>query len=235
LTALVCAAPPAQAQTLSGRVLDDSTSRPIAGAEVILRDSLDNTFSIEVTDFAGRFGMTIPAGIYTFQVLRMGYEPIYTPPFEVTAETGDIDLTITLPNAPVMLDPIIVEGQEQAFAPGPLQGFYERKRQGWGIHMDREAIEAKAPVHFTDILRNIAGLRLIPAGGDEYEVHSSPGCPVTYYFDGRRYTPGEYGINTEIGVTSLEAIEVYRRASETPADFLSGDSRCGVVVIWSKR
>jgi len=232
---LLCSPLIANAQTISGRVLDDSTSRPIAGAEVVLRDSLENTVTLEVTDFEGRFTIRVAPGRYAFEVLRVGYQPIYTDQFEVAAGSGEIDLTITLPNAPVLLEAVVVEGEEQSFAPGPLQGFYERKRLGYGVQLDRAAIDAKAPVHFTDILRNIAGVRLIPAGGDEYEVHTRVGCPVSFYLDGIRYTPAEYGINTELGVSSIEAIEVYRRASETPAEFLTGDSRCGVVVIWSKR
>ncbi len=226
---------PAGAQTISGRVLDDSTSRPIVGAEVILSDSAKESTWIEVTDMSGQFEIRVPPGYYTFEVLRMGYQPIYTEGFAVAADVGNIDLTITLPNAPIMLDPVVVEGEEPVFAPGPLAGFQERKRRGFGVHLDRAAIEDKAPVHFTDILRNVPGIRLIPTGGDEYEVHSSMGCPVTFYFDGIRYIPGDYGLNTEIGVSSVEAIEVYRRASETPAEFLSSGSRCGVVVIWSRR
>ncbi|UCD24546.1 MAG: carboxypeptidase regulatory-like domain-containing protein [Gemmatimonadota bacterium] len=225
-----------QAQTIRGRVLDDSTSSPIAGAEVIMSDSANQNSWIQVTDENGQFELRVPPGYYTFEVLRMGYRPIYTEGFEVAEGAGNIDLTITLPNEPIfLLDPVVVEGEEEEFAPGPLAGFRERKRRGYGIQLDREQIEEKAPVHFTDILRNIPGIRLIPAGGDEYEVHSTRGCPVSFYFDGVRYYPGAAGLNTEVGVSSVEAVEVYRRASETPAEFLSGGSRCGVVVIWSRR
>jgi hypothetical protein len=59
-------------------------------------------------------------------------------------------------------------------------------------------------------------------------------CPVKYYVDGAPYTPDDRGMD-EISVSDVEAVEVYRRASETPAEFLDSDSRCGVVVIWTKR
>jgi hypothetical protein len=258
-------ATPLKSQIIRGIVLDDSTSRPIAGAEVILRDSLDQTFWMEVTDFDGRFGMRAPTGIYTFQVLRMGYQPVYTEPFEVTVDAGDIDLTITLPNAPVVLDRVVVEAEEQPFAPGPLEGFYARKRRGWGIQLDREAIEAKVPVQFTDILRGLAGVRVYGLGGNRTMVvmtgqaprlpsspsNVSPGrklefkdnqgvsatdaqCPISYWLDGIPFTPGPLGLD-EILVSEIEAVEVYRRASETPAEFLDSRSRCGVIVIWTKR
>jgi len=91
---------PLQSQVIRGTVIDDSTSLPIAGAEVILRDSLEQAVWLEVTDFDGRFGMSPAQGIYTFEVLRMGYERVYTEPLEVAVGVGHVDLTITLPNAP---------------------------------------------------------------------------------------------------------------------------------------
>jgi hypothetical protein len=188
----------------------------------------------------------------------MGYQPVYTERLQVTADVGDINLTITLPNAPIMLDPAVVEGERQAFAPGPLEGFYQRKRRGWGIQLDREAIEAKVPGQVTDILRNLPGVRVVGTGGNNFTVRMvgqapriaqrsiSPaygkssfhneGCPVSYWVDGHKYNvKGDpRGIN-EILVSDVEAVEVYRRASETPAEFLDSDSRCGVIVIWTKR
>ncbi len=254
-----------EAQSIHGTVLDDSTSMPIVGAEVILHDSLGQTLWVEVTGRSGQFEMRPPPGSYSFEVLRMGYQPVYTELFEIAEEVGQIDLTITLPNAPVILDPAVIEAERQPFAPGPLEGFYARKRRGWGIQLDRQEIEAKAPVQFTDILRNLAGVRVLPAGGNKwvvymvgavprlqpegYETSGSmrglyeryaeedgvyAACPIHYFVDGIPYQPGGGGIN-EILVSDVEAVEVYRRASETPAEFLSSRSRCGVVVIWTKR
>ena len=238
-----------QSQTIRGIVQDDSTSLPIAGAEVILRDSLGQTLWVEVTDRGGRFVMAPNPGTYSFEVLRMGYQPVYTEQFAIAAGADAVNLTVTLPNAPVILDPATVEGERQPFAPGPLEGFYERKRRGWGIQLDREEIEAKAPVQFTDILRNLPGVRVVGLGGNRYEVRMAGAtpkfrrgslatpdpCDPTYYVDGIIYKPDpDYGIN-EIMVFDVGAVEVYRRASETPAEFLNSDSRCGVVVIWTRR
>jgi len=259
-------AAPLHSQVIRGTVIDDSTSLPIAGAEVILHDSLQQTVRLEVTDFDGRFGMSPEPGIYTFEVLRMGYERVYTEAFEVAADVGDVDLTITLPNAPVMLEPVVVSGEEQPMPAVRLEGFYHRKARGWGIQLDREAIEAKAPTQVTDILLNLPGVRVIGTGGNDYtvvmvgqaprlpqksaqpparraaslipaptELSGGGGCPISYWVDGIRFIPiDKRGIN-EILVSEVEAVEVYRRASETPAEFLDSDSRCGVIVIWTKR
>jgi hypothetical protein len=261
-------AAPLHSQVIRGTVIDDSTSLPIAGAEVILRDSLEKTVWLEVTDFDGRFSMSPAPGIYTFEVLRMGYERVYTEAFEVAMDVGDIDLTITLPNAPVMLEPAVVSGEKQPLPAVRLEGFYRRKERGWGIQLDREAIEAKTPTQVTDILLNLPGVRVIGTGGNTYTVvmvgqaprlpqrSAQPpsrgtrnpippaaqlagggGCPISYWVDGIRFISNpedNRGIN-EILASKVEAVEVYRRASETPAEFLDSDSRCGVVVTWTKR
>jgi len=160
----------------------------------------------------------------------------------------------------------VVSGEEQPMPAVRLEGFYRRKARGWGIQLDREAIEAKAPVQVTDILLNLPGVRVIGTGGNTYtvvmvgqaprlpapsaqapspggvrnpnrqpELAGGGGCPISYWVDGIRFYPDDRrGIN-EIIVSDVEAVEVYRRASETPAEFLDSDSRCGVVVIWTKR
>ncbi len=256
LTHLLCSG--TEAQSIRGKVTDDSTSRPIAGAEVILRDSAGQMVGVEVTDRSGYFEMAVAAGVYSFQVLRMGFEPTYTSEFRLAEGMPAMDVTITLPHVPILLDPAVVEGDRQPFAPGPLEGFYARKRRGWGIQLDREAIEAKVPVQVTDIFRNLPGVRVVGLGRNRYtiEMVGQPpripsrsinpegrtgdalapvrGCPISYWVDGIPYRPDERGIN-EFLVSGIEAVEVYRRASETPAEFLDSRSRCGVIVIWTKR
>ena len=60
-------------------------------------------------------------------------------------------------------------------------------------------------------------------------------CEVSYYLDGGRFRPDpEVGINEILG-SEVIAVEVYRGPSETPAEFLDSGSRCGVIVIWTRR
>jgi len=252
-------------QNIHGLVLDDSTRLPIAGAEVILCDSSGNRLVFEVSNREGRFFLEADPGVYLFEALRMGYAPTVTPEFTVPDGRPSIDLTILLPSERIVLDPVVVTETRLPFAPGPLQGFYERKRRGWGLQLTREEIEEKIPSRFTDILRGLPGVRVVGAGGNRNfvqmvgqaprlqpeaynaadrhrvrtptssrEAQQLPGCPVSYYLDGVKYELDERGAD-EIMVSEVEAVEVYRRASETPADFLDSDSRCGVIVIWTKR
>lgn len=254
---------PLHSQTVHGLVLDDSTSQPIHGAEIMLRDSSGTLMAVEVTDQQGRFEMILQPGQYSFQAIRMGYAPTVTPMLEIVDGSPPIELTVLVPSELIVLEPVVVEGERQPFAPGPLRGFYERERRGWGIQLTREEIEEKVPGQFTDILRGLAGVRVRSSGADLYWVQMvgqvplgdalykrkypfSPrdeqkgrrpdaACPISYYLDGAKYEPGARGINGEVLPHEVEAVEVYRRASETPADFVDSDSRCGVVVIWTKR
>jgi hypothetical protein len=265
-TILIAVTQSVHCQTIRGLVLEDSTSAAVPGAEIFLLDSLGNSLALEVTDRDGRFFMSPPPGRYAFRALRMGYAPTVTSDLLIPEGSPPIDLTILLPSEGVVLEPVVVEGERQPFAPGPLEGFYERKRRGWGLQLTREEIEEKVPGRFTDILRGLPGVRVVVTGQNKhivqmvgqaprlepgaYNTHKPtgssviekgkyapgilPACPVSYYLDGAKYYPDERGID-EILVSDVEAVEVYRRASETPADFLDSDSRCGVVVIWTRR
>ena len=267
-TMLIAVAHAAHAQTVRGVVVDDSTGEAVAGVEVFALDLSNTTIAFEVTGRDGRFVMSLPPGRYAFRALRMGFAPTLTPDLEISDDSPPIDLTILLPSERVVLDPVVVTDTVIPYAPRPLEGFYERKRRGWGLHITREEIEEKAPGQFTDILRGLPGVRVVGAGRNKFVVQmvgqvprlqvnaysardrwrstavrdrdaantepTAGACPVTYYVDGDKFVPDELGIN-EILVSEVEAVEVYRRASETPADFLDSDSRCGVVVIWTKR
>jgi hypothetical protein len=249
-----------EAQTVSGAVLDEATLQPVAGAEVLLLDSAGNTLGVEVTGSEGTFQLVLNSGVYSFNVLRMGYLPTVTEALEITPGVGPINLTITLPSDPMRLESVVVEGREEPHARSVLAEFYRRKERGWGVHLDREAVEERAPVWFTDILRNIAGVRVVSMGGNKTRIEMTgqpprihvsylelrgrarakpqlEGCPISYYVEGFKFRPDQVegrGIN-EIPASQVEAVEVYRRASETPAEFLDSDSRCGVIVIWLKR
>ena len=125
----------------------------------------------------------------------------------------------------------------------------------------------------TDLLRQIAGVRVVPRGGLGYDIvmtrnaltslsemqraqaargfsPSTPAsrrenrtdaatsdgkCEVAFYLDGGRFRPDPtIGIN-EILASGVTAVEIYRGPAETPVEFLGGSSRCGVIVIWTRR
>lgn len=69
------------------------------------------------------------------------------------------------------------------------------------------------------------------------QEYVSGGCPPVFYIDGGKVHDAGY-VTEILNVTPpshIEAIEVYRGASEMPAEFGGTDARCGVVVIWTRR
>jgi hypothetical protein len=66
--------------------------------------------------------------------------------------------------------------------------------------------------------RNLASRQLSP-------------CEVQLYVDGQHY-PG--GSLDDFPPVTIEAIEIYRSASEIPADFRARDASCGVIAIWTR-
>jgi outer membrane receptor for ferrienterochelin and colicin len=104
----------------------------------------------------------------------------------------------------------------------------------------------------TDVLRRVPGLvvRENGAGDEEITVLGNSygslvyplSCQVNIYLDGllvrgstNRVEQIPLGnIDQFVPLQWVEAIEVYRRPSETPAEFLRS-AACGVVAIWTRR
>jgi hypothetical protein len=60
-------------------------------------------------------------------------------------------------------------------------------------------------------------------------------CRANVYIDGVMQSFDEaISLDQTVPMDWIEAIEVYRRAAEVPAEFL-GRATCGVVAIWTRR
>ncbi|TGE25926.1 TonB-dependent receptor [Hymenobacter aquaticus] len=93
LLASLLAGRPALAQqlVLQGRVLEETTARPVAGCEVYLRGSRQ----IARTDSTGRFSIPrLAAGRQQLQFSSIGHEPLKTE-VDLTAEAAVLDFTLT--------------------------------------------------------------------------------------------------------------------------------------------
>jgi alkaline phosphatase len=209
--------------TIYGRVLDDSSSMPIAGAEVTLLDRAGNPVTAVVSGLDGRFILSVRPGSFVIQVLRIGYARTLTDEFILPESLVPHRVNVLLPSQPVVLEQVVVTGEAEPTSPGRLEDFYERRRQGWGQFLTQEDIGVMTPVEFTDILNGLPG-------GPPSEA-----CPPSLYVDGVRHLPDEDFSLRDILTTEVEAVEVYRRASETPVDFLDSNSLCGAIVVWTKR
>lgn len=116
--------------------------------------------------------------------------------------------------------------------------------RGLGVFLTPEFIEQRAPQTLTDALRGLAGVRVVkqPGPGNTYTVilrgairmngTGISSCSPVLYIDGVRVQ--DFPLD-EIYGPDIAAVEVYRGASELPAQFAGSDAGCGVVVVWSKR
>jgi hypothetical protein len=67
-------------------------------------------------------------------------------------------------------------------------------------------------------------------------ILGTPSCMVKVYLDGVQVRDlFDLPIDNLISPSLVHAVEVYRRASELPAEFGGSDARCGVAAIWTRR
>jgi hypothetical protein len=208
----------------------------LAGAEVRMADSLATT-----TDGDGHFSfLRVPAGSVVLETRYLGFVTRLD-----TVQVLPEGLTdVLVPMDPVLtLEPIVVRVYPD---PAVIGGFYRRRLTERGVFLTRAEFLRERPSRFTDILREIPGVRLYCE-----EVHcwpvmrgSTPSrlgdplsgerCPVMVYLDG---TPqrGDLSLDALLSPARVEAVEVYRRLGEVPSRFADQGARCGVILIWTRR
>ena len=258
LTQLFSTAGLAQA-VLTGIIRHDSTGRPLPQVEVLLEGSQRQTS----TDASGRYVLAgVPAGTETVLIRLIGYRPQRQ---RVVLNVGDTTwLNVELvPRGPQELEPVEVT----AVNPVPMglrEGFEERRRMGFGKFIDLETLKKNEHRKISDLLRAIAGVRLIyvehclipgrqmcyppalsAAGTRAVADIMAPDkpCWMSVYFDGMpvyQSGPGSRGkvppdFSKDFNIWELEGVEVYRSSAELPTEFSGATSECGVIALWSRR
>ena len=137
------------------------------------------------------------------------------------------------------------------------------KRMGLGRFFDRGEISRRGR-KLTDVLRTIPGVRILHVQNCPVPLISMAGnnatrleevqtdqlvrmpslsdackpanvCRANLYIDGVQMGFDEtISIDQTVPIDWVEAVEVYRRAAEVPAEFL-GRATCGVVAVWTRR
>jgi hypothetical protein len=233
MVTLAASAGSGQITTLIGMVRD-SARNGIAGADVgIPRLQLSTR-----TDSLGRFMMRgVPVGRVGLSVRRLGFEPSV---FEVDVPSDGKDtLALILDVKAVSLDATVVGATElkQMIA---LEEFYRRSVRGGGWFVRRADIEARRSSYLSDVLRGIAGIRVVrlPRGNGSTVRFVSSGssrrdCPPVFWVDGQRVENFELD---DLPPRDVEGIELYQGPSTTPAQFANnaGARYCGAVIIWTR-
>jgi hypothetical protein len=221
---------PDSVTTVRGRVLEQGTDAPLRGAAVSLASGPDGTRGIgtRVTGESGDFLFRrVPAGLYRVSVTLLGYTDLRDT-LRVGPES-EMELILPLSVSPIPLEPIVVSAERRR--PDHLAGFERRRRTLGGTFMDRQEIEGRGALVFTDLLRMVPGARVVPVSYYGHGVLFRGGCAPSIVIDGLRLSPTR-DLDALLRPMDVEALEIYTGAF-LPAEF--GPTPCGAIVVWTRR
>ena len=233
------------AQTIRGRIFEDSTRVAIDAATLsLLRESGEPTGRQVRSDSAGNFALTTPgAGRFIIVAQRVGYHEMTTPAIVALAVGEVVVVELFLGRSAVPLAPFLITERRAARPNSMQEGFEERRRVGMGTFMTREDIERRRARMVYDLLLGVPGVELRERGGGRVSMTRAAGsvsCQPLIYLDGvranRSTDPASMvqSILKAIPADHLEGVEIYKGRSQLPAEFGSADARCGAVVLWTR-
>lgn len=225
--AALCGTRDLPAQSVSGKVMDQATSTPVAGAAVTLLDSAGSVLGQQTTGTDGRFLLSAPEpGRYRLRFQVPGYDQLVTSLFDLRAGQ-ELDYPLTLqPIPPAVLDTLLIEGHP---IPWNLVGFYQRRRRGFGDFATREDWEKWAVSGLPDVIRHLNPFIGLPQGGRGVRLYGN--CTVTVFLDNLPLAP-DYDLYN-LFLEGIAAVEVYR-APYLPPEFEHPYGVCAAIAVWSR-
>jgi hypothetical protein len=214
---------------LMGRVVVAGSNQVVPNASV----RLAGTPLQLMTGTDGRFRFPrVPPGDYKLDVEHIGYR-LFVDSVSVDF-MATVDVTVGMSVDAVALAPLQVSTRSFYL---DRVGFYGRRERLAGSFLTRAEFMDRRPSMASDLLRSMAGIRLQPRRGNIGLMPIGRGnCGFRYILDGTRIGPG-FEID-DIRPDWIEAIEIYRGASEVPGEFTGPitDPRanCGVIVVWTR-
>lgn len=214
-------------------VVKDSAGVPVAEAQI----SITTLGRTTRTDSAGRFYLEgLPRGAVEISIRHLGYG-IQRVTTVMTAVAYDT-ITVTMVEQTVELAAVDVLARRHPF----MVGFEQRRERGIGTFVTRDQIDARNTMTPSDLFRTMPQARLVRvSAGMGVRFPSSgqmrgrgPGlCVPMLWLDGQKAPGMEID---ELRASDIEAMEVYRGAATTPAQFASaGATQCGALVVWTRR
>jgi hypothetical protein len=216
---------------LSG-VVRNAQGQPLSGAQLLVWGS---GISGSTRD-DGSFTLSgLPAGTQALEARYVGYAPRRVAVDLASNETRSV--TVTLDQRADVLDQVTVYGKATKRR-GDINGFLERRLRGMGHYFTRADIARMQPFEFTDIMRRIPGIKLVPTSYFDFTILSSRGagvnpsgtCQPTIYVDGTRLID-DTGINAMLLPGDVAALEVYPGPAGAPAQY--SDGKCGSILVWT--
>ena len=213
---------------ISGRVMNN-LGAPLANARV----QLEGTTRAATTRAGGEFVLdSLPSGTQSMAVRLLGYAPVEQAVDLVSNQTTSV--TIKLAEFVPVLEAVRVTAARERGLESV--GYTRRKRVGQGYFLGDEQINENSQ-NFSDVLRAVPGLRIVPAGMNRQVITSSrnPNGCTAVWVDGTMWQSLEAGdIDDFVRPHELAAIEVYS-PSTTPAEFSSQGGSCTTIVAWTYR
>lgn len=234
---------------VTGQVRDSASGAPIERVAV----QVVGGSASAITGADGRFVLLLPPGTHALELRRLGYRTLTTSIAASLEASGDLDLTMAI-EAPTRAP----EPRPPMASPTWPPGFEARRQEGQGVFVTDSMIRVLEPSTLARLLeRSRTGVRFERVAGRNVAIGrrgegASGSCHMAIWIDGINvYTPTtETGTpqarrqNPElraapsvdldaIPTTNLAAVEVYR-ATQIPAQFRTGGSACGAILVWNK-
>jgi hypothetical protein len=243
----------AAAQTISGTLMEVETDRPISLGLVIMMTESGDSITSTVTNGRGRFTLASDEpGSFLLVASAFGFKETAAGVFEL-GEDAEMDVEFRIAAAPMPIEGILVSLQRPVLEHNLVRnGFVRRLTRGRGRFITPVQIERSAARTAADLLRGIQGVHVtMPGGGiNSFRgemvrmVSQNDYCAPTIYLDGARLSPSMTSgtpLDQIAPLPTIDAIEVYRRASEIPIEYSAtqpgntyGSGACGALVIWTK-
>lgn len=215
---------------VAGTILN-KYGQPITGARV----GVQGTGMATLTRANGAFSLdSLPAGTQTLEVRQLGYAPTEVAVELSASEPQQVSVKMS-DYVPVLQSMRVTAERDRGLSD---VGFAQRKRSGLGYYLDADALATRPSSQFSDLLRTVPGIRVVPAGNNTNVIQSSRGMGgcVVFYVDGSQWTqqyPGD--LDSFVRPEEIAALEVYN-SSTVPAQFqMAGNSSCTTVVVWTER
>lgn len=214
----------------------DSTGALLTDAAVVVGDVTART------DSAGEARIVLASGTPVYaRVRRLGFAPARLMVFP-SCGVRPASTLVTLDPIAARLSTVTVSAARRPVYSGPLATFYERRARGDGVFFTHAEMLLRNAQRLSDVLRTVIGLGELGmrpgfSAGRTGSRRVADRCYPLLVFDGMAQAAlGEISTDA-IDPRGLAGVEVYPDASRTPPEFLAlnNGSRCGTIVIWSRR
>ncbi len=237
--------------TLRGRVVHDSSSRPIAGVAV----TIEGKKRTAITDDSGRYVLgDLKPGRSVVSFGAVGFRPVRMQVDIAKSDTTTLDARL-LPEG-VRLPAVEVKGKEpRGFG---AETFEERRKLGLGRFLDSAFLHRAEGRRLSDVFSGVGDVKIVAGPvcmgrqvsdcvqdrralfAINARLQSRDHCFMALIVDGAVLFHGgdipwdaAVDINT-FTVDRLHGVEIYSSPGEVPIEFGGTGATCGAILLWNK-